>query len=197
MKPLSALGRFSYWMVRFVPGGLGSCLRVNSLRMQGLQVGQSVSIGLGTSFHLPNKMHQISGGIGHRVIIDEFCDFSAGVHVGDDVSIGKYVSCIASPPNSIVIGNDCLIAKSCFIRTDDHIFGSTELPFRLQGRKGSSIHIGENVWLGVNVVVLKNSCIGSNTVIGACSLVNCSIPSNVVAVGVPARPIKTIEAELR
>jgi len=197
MKLLTALGRFSYCIVRFLPGRLGSFLRVNSLRMQGFHIGQSVSIGLGTLFYLPKKTPKISGGIGDRVSIDEFCDFSAGVHVGDDVSIGKYVSCIASPPHSIVIGNDCLIAKSCFIRTDDHVFRSTELPFRLQGRKGSSIQIGDNVWLGVNVVVLKNSCIGSNTVIGACSLVNCSIPSNVVAVGVPARPIKTIEAELR
>jgi maltose O-acetyltransferase len=157
-----------------------------------MRIGRFVHIGIGTVFYLPTNPQSVKGSIGDRVRIDEFCDFSASVYIGDDVSIGKYVSCIASPPHSITIGNDCLIAKGCFIRTDDHVFSSTHRPYRLQGRKGTSICIGANVWLGVNVVVLKKSSIGINSVVGASSLVNCSIPDNVVAVGTPARIIKII-----
>lgn len=187
------LGRLCYKIVRFLPGATANFLRVHSLRMQGMQIGCFVNIGLGTSFYLPKNPCMVKGAIGNRVNIDEFCDFSAGVYIGDNVSIGKYVSCLASPPHSISIGDDCLIAKGCFIRTDDHIYDSSDYPIRLQGRRGTSIEIGSNVWLGVNVVLLKHSSIGPNAVIGACSLVNRRIPAGVVAVGVPAKPIKTIK----
>jgi acetyltransferase-like isoleucine patch superfamily enzyme len=185
--------RLFYFIVRFLPGNLGSFLRVASLRWHGIQIGRSVHIGLGTVFHLPAYPMSANVLIGDRVSIDEYCDISAGVYIGDDVCIGKFVSFIASPPHSITIGDDCLIAKGCFVRTDDHIFTSTKRPYRLQGRKGSSITIGPNVWLGAHVVVLKGSSIGANSVIGASALVNSNIPANSVAVGTPARMIKTIE----
>jgi acetyltransferase-like isoleucine patch superfamily enzyme len=53
--------------------------------------------------------------------------------------------------------------------------------------------IGNNVYLGVNSVILRNVTIGSNSVIGAGSIVISDIPSNVVAVGNPARVIKVID----
>ena len=49
--------------------------------------------------------------------------------------------------------------------------------------------IGNNVWLGINVVVLKGVEIGENTVIGANSLVTKNIPANVIAAGNPCREI--------
>jgi acetyltransferase-like isoleucine patch superfamily enzyme len=192
MENPAVLGRCFYSLGRFFPGPLGHWIRVQALRMQGLAVGRCVRVGLGTNFDLPSGSQRVQGSIGDHVVIDEFCDFSAGVYLGNNISIGKNVSCIASPPHSIEIGNDCLIAKGCFIRTDDHVFQTTKSPFRQQGRKGTSISIGSNVWLGVNVVILKNTKIGANTVIGACSLVNCTIPAGVVAVGIPAKPIKSI-----
>ncbi|MDE1513673.1 sugar O-acetyltransferase [Vibrio sp. dsl-7] len=54
------------------------------------------------------------------------------------------------------------------------------------------IHIGRNVWLGANCVVLPGVTIGENTVIGAGSVVKHSIPSNVVAVGNPCRVLRPI-----
>ncbi|MGL5429777.1 MAG: sugar O-acetyltransferase [Vibrio sp.] len=54
------------------------------------------------------------------------------------------------------------------------------------------IHIGRNVWLGANCVVLPGVTIGENTVIGAGSVVTHSIPSNVVAVGNPCRVLRPI-----
>ncbi|MFC1652803.1 acyltransferase [Planctomycetota bacterium] len=63
-------------------------------------------------------------------------------------------------------------------------------------RSGSDepVIIGDNVWLGVNVTVLKGVIIGDNTVVGPGSLVMRSLPSGVIAMGVPARAVKKLDA---
>lgn len=55
------------------------------------------------------------------------------------------------------------------------------------------IKIGNNVYIGYGTVILPGVNIGDNVVIGACALVSRDIPANSVAVGVPARVIKTID----
>lgn len=54
------------------------------------------------------------------------------------------------------------------------------------------IIIYNNVWLGVNVTVLKGVTIGENSIIGAGSIVSSDIPSNVIASGIPCRVIKNL-----
>ncbi len=54
------------------------------------------------------------------------------------------------------------------------------------------VHIGKNCWLGANVIVLSGVTIGDNSVIGAGSVVNKDIPSNVVAVGNPCKVLRQI-----
>lgn len=56
------------------------------------------------------------------------------------------------------------------------------------------VHIGSNVWLGVNVTVLKGVTIGENTLVAAGSVVTHPLPSNVVAAGVPARILREINS---
>jgi len=58
--------------------------------------------------------------------------------------------------------------------------------------KPKDVIIENNVWLGVNVLVLKGVTIGENSVIGAGSVVTKSIPSNVIAAGNPCKVIKYI-----
>lgn len=55
------------------------------------------------------------------------------------------------------------------------------------------IKVGNNVYFGMGTIVLPGVTIGDNVVIGAGSILTKDIPSNCVAVGVPARPIKTID----
>lgn len=55
------------------------------------------------------------------------------------------------------------------------------------------IKIGNNVFIGINSIILPGVTVGDNVVIGAGTLVNKGIPSNVVVAGVPARVIRSIE----
>ena len=54
------------------------------------------------------------------------------------------------------------------------------------------ITVGDNVWIGANVSVLPGVSIGSDTIIGAGSVVNKDIPDGVIAAGVPCRVIRRI-----
>ena len=55
------------------------------------------------------------------------------------------------------------------------------------------IVIGDNVYIGNNVIILPGVTIGDNVIVGAGAVISKSIPSNSVAVGVPARIIKTAD----
>jgi maltose O-acetyltransferase len=56
-----------------------------------------------------------------------------------------------------------------------------------------AVSIGDNVWIGSRVLVLKGASIGDNSVIAAMSVVISAIPANCVAAGIPARVIRQIE----
>lgn len=90
----------------------------------------------------------------------------------------------------ITIGEDCQIGPNVQLLTATHPIDPVT---RRAGLEGSQpITIGDNVWLGGGVIVCPGVTIGDNTVIGAGSVVTRDIPANVVAVGNPARAIRTI-----
>lgn len=58
------------------------------------------------------------------------------------------------------------------------------------------IKVGSNVYFGNNAVILPGVTIGNNVIVGAGAVVTKDIPDNSVAVGVPARVIKTVDEYL-
>ncbi len=93
--------------------------------------------------------------------------------------------------DKITIGDDCAFGDGVQIYDHDHEFTSKDTKFRGQGYRMKSVSIGNNVWVGARAIILKGVEIGDNCVIGAGAVVNKSIPANSVAVGVPAKVIKT------
>ncbi len=91
----------------------------------------------------------------------------------------------------IYIGRDCMFADDVEIRTGDgHKIKSTKNGKCVNHNK--NVYIGNHVWLGKNVMVLKGSKIADNTVVGAHSLVSGVFDTaGVVIAGVPAKVIKT------
>jgi maltose O-acetyltransferase len=74
----------------------------------------------------------------------------------------------------------------------DNDFHRLEPERRQEKPPSSPIILEENVWLGARVIVLPGVTIGAGTVVGAGSVVTRSIPSRSVAVGVPARVVKSL-----
>ena len=66
---------------------------------------------------------------------------------------------------------------------------------RKQAQYNAPIHIGNNVWIGANVVVLPGVTIGENSIIGAGSVVSARTPANVIAVGIPCAGLREINEQ--
>jgi acetyltransferase-like isoleucine patch superfamily enzyme len=111
--------------------------------------------------------------------------------IGVSGFIGKGSIIVAR--DAIYIGHNSMIAEYVTIRDQDHKI-EVSGPFGLNGFVTAPIRIGNNVWIGAKATVLKGVTIGDNVVIGANSVVTHDIPSNSVAVGAPARVIRTVRA---
>jgi acetyltransferase-like isoleucine patch superfamily enzyme len=111
-----------------------------------------------------------------------------GLEIGHRVNINYQVHLDASGGH-ISIGNDVLIGPNCVLRAADHVFADPSIPVNCQGHQGGSIVIGDDCWLGANVVVLKDVSIGRGSVIGAGAVVTRNIPPYSIAVGMPAQVI--------
>jgi acetyltransferase-like isoleucine patch superfamily enzyme len=96
-----------------------------------------------------------------------------------------------SEPYLITLGDHVSATRVTFITHDGAVWC-----FRDQFPDAdliSPIKVGNNVFLGYGVIVLPGVTIGDNVIVGAGSVVTRDIPSNCVAVGCPARPIKTLQ----
>lgn len=114
--------------------------------------------------------------------------------IGDNVSFNFYchIGCL----NKIVIGNNVMLGSHVLI--EDHSHGTaddidTPVAKRKLHSKGPII-IEDNVWIGENACILENVRIGKCSIIGANAVVTHDIPPYSVAVGVPAKVIKTIRS---
>jgi len=124
------------------------------------------------------------------------CKFTA--FEGAEISVGNEVQLNGTTITSkrkVTIGNKTMIAQNVIIVDSDfHKLWPPEdrwLPDT--DGQDSEVLIGDNVWIGMNTVVLKGSRIGNNAVIGACSVVRGEIPENALAAGNPARVIRMLD----
>lgn len=118
------------------------------------------------------------------------------LEIGNNVQVNDYVHIGAI--DSVKIGNNVLIASKVFISDHNHGFYGTnglhDSPLTIPKDRElsySSVTIEDNVWLGEFVAVLPGVTIGKGSIIGTMSVVTKSIPPNSIAIGSPARVIKT------
>jgi acetyltransferase-like isoleucine patch superfamily enzyme len=93
----------------------------------------------------------------------------------------------------VEIGSHCMLANGCFVTDASHRFDDPARPVTWQGftTKGPT-RIGDNVWLGANVVVTSGVTIGERCVIGANSVVTQDIPPFSIAAGAPAKVLRAV-----
>lgn len=132
-------------------------------------------------------------GVSHPVVIRTMRE-GAVIRIGKRTGISGSTICAAV---SVRIGDDCLIGSGVLIADND--FHAIEPLGRRSNKRyadirAGSVSIGNNVFIGARTIVLKGVSIGDNSVIGAGSIVRSSIPSNTIAVGNPAAPVRSIGA---
>lgn len=91
------------------------------------------------------------------------------------------------------IGDYCQITEGCVILAHDYSFTVVVNKYHDFVRKQRLTKIGNNVFIGMNSIILMGTEIGDNTIIGAGSVVSGKVEGNSVYAGVPARKICTLE----
>lgn len=175
------------WAERFVLPQLesvGAEPRFSGMRYMRFQ---GPNIRVGDHFHafatreqpLSFAVNPYDGGAGEgEIVFGHCCVVSPGARLRSAVSIR--------------IGDDVMLAERCLITDADW----HDVHHRIFPGKKAPVHIGNNVWIGDSVTVCKGVQIGSNSVIGAGSVVTRDIPENVIAAGNPARVISEIDPSL-
>jgi maltose O-acetyltransferase len=117
-----------------------------------------------------------------------YCDYGYQTHVGARtfVNFGLVVLDVAR----ITVGDDVQIGPYVQLLTATHPLEPE--PRRAKWESAEPIAIGDNVWLGGGVIVCPGVTIGENTVVGAGAVVAGDLPPGVLAVGVPARVVRTL-----
>ena len=118
-----------------------------------------------------------------------FCDYGYNIISGDNLYINH--NCVILDGAEVTFGENVFIGPNCGFYTAGH---PLDAETRNQGLEyAKPIKIGSDVWIGGNVCVMPGVTIGDNVVIGGGSVVCDDIPSGVVAVGNPCKPVKKIE----
>ena len=115
-------------------------------------------------------------------------DYGCYCSIGHDTFINH--NAYLMDGGGITIGHHCFIGPNCGMYTAIHPMLAEE---RNQGlEKALPIVIGDNCWIGADVTILPGVTIGSNTIIGAKSVVTKDIPDHVLAFGNPCRVLRPI-----
>ena len=120
-----------------------------------------------------------------------YCDYGSNIEVGKNFFANYH--CVILDNAKVSIGDNCLIAPNVSIYTAGH-------PLHPDLRNtfyeyGIGVTIGDNVWIGGNVVICPGVHIGNNVVIGAGSVVTKDVPDWSLAVGNPCKVLRKITDE--
>jgi acetyltransferase-like isoleucine patch superfamily enzyme len=139
--------------------------------------------------------------VGAGTVIGPYVSLSAGVSpahelgdrsvvtIGDRCLIGKGTGIVGH--EDIEIGDDVFTGHNVYITDASHGYDDPDTPIGRQFGEPRPVRIGPGSWLGHGTIVLPGSCIGSHVVVGAGSVVTGELPDFSVAVGNPARVIRT------
>lgn len=179
------------WKPRFAndPKNLGLRLPYYISHPERITLGDDVQIGAYAMLH-PLLRYQPRGeappGLGELPPQE----FDPELRIGNRVRTGMRLQIFVQ--NLIVIEDDVNIASNVFMNDALHGYNEIDRPFRDQPlQRIQPIHIHRGCWIGQNVVIMPGVRCGPHSIVGANSVVTRDIPPRSIAVGAPARVIRT------
>src|SRR3954462_4625946 len=131
-----------------------------------VRLGRWSWIGHGTKI----RAHEGEVSIGAKTVMGQECTISAFQHVS--------------------IGRECIVADRVMLIDFDHGVVEVERPVRAQGIYKRDVRVGNNVWIGYGVAILRGVTVGDNCVLGTSTIVSKDVPANAVAAGGPVRILR-------
>ena len=128
-------------------------------------------------------------GVGTEIRPPLYCDYGTNLHIGARTFVN--FGLVALDVAQIRIGDDVQIGPRVQLLTPTHPLEPALR--RAKWEAAEPIAIGDNVWLGGGVVVCPGVTIGADTVVGAGAVVTRDLPPRVLAVGSPARVVRTLD----
>jgi acetyltransferase-like isoleucine patch superfamily enzyme len=120
------------------------------------------------------------------------CTYNTNFHIGSNTTIEYDYHIVSSTNKKTAIGKDCMISYEFILMSQDghpiydlhtgELINMTDI--------NQDIIIGDHVWIGYRVMILKGASIGIGSIIGAQSVVTKTIPNNCIAAGSPARVLR-------
>lgn len=169
--------------------GIDVHLKMHELSQEALRITAEIN----SSYHTPQELRSLMEELIGQELDESFglfppfyTDCGKNIHIGKGVFINA--GCKFQDQGSIYIGDNCLLGHNTVIATLNHGM----LPEERGDLIPSSVHIGNNVWIGSGSIILSGVTIGDNAVIGAGSVVTKDVPADMIAVGSPARVIRSI-----
>ena len=146
---------------------------IDALSRDGVRLGRNVTVGRAATLTCTGVIARM--GVGIRV--GERSAIGAGSYLGGQ--------------GGITIGDDVIIGPGSRIFSENHNYGDPDRPIRAQGESRVGVTIGNDCWIGASVTILDGVTIGNGCVIAAGAVVTKSIPPLSLAVGVPARVLRS------
>jgi acetyltransferase-like isoleucine patch superfamily enzyme len=116
----------------------------------------------------------------------------AGITLGRRTFVGEHT--LMRGQGGIIIGDNVLIGPGVQVLAVNHVTSDPSVPIRDQGITAEGIRIEDDCWIGAGAIVLDGVTIGRGACIGAGAVVTRSIPPRTLAVGVPARVVRELDA---
>jgi carbonic anhydrase/acetyltransferase-like protein (isoleucine patch superfamily) len=144
---------------------------------QGITIGENTLVMHGTVLHVYN-----------------FRDLPhAGIQIGRDCLIGEYN--VIRGQGGVKIGDRVYTSPFTQILAVNHVYADPSRPIIEQGITAQGIVIEDDAWIGAGAILTDGVCVGRGAVVAAGAVVTRDVDPHTVVAGVPARVVKSIEAQ--
>ena len=123
---------------------------------------------------------------GKGVRIKRNADVSMFIELGDYSELGT--NCVIQ--SNTYIGDNVIMGPDVKIYTKNHKYESLDVPIQSQGHTEEAVRVGNDVWIGANVVITPGVIIGDHSIVAAGAVVTKAVPPYAIVGGVPAKVLK-------